>query len=242
MDAAPEAAEPPETAEPKAEPRKRSWWRVRIPTSVVVTFVGIALTAWLLPAFTRQWDDRQKAHELKADLQAQIASATARALTGGESLISDVRTPRMAKPVAPVPTAVSKWSIDSLEIDSRLRSYFPANLRHAWEIYTVVMSRTVETAAGQEVAFGSGPQPLSASEDPLPEDLLSAFEQAYSEFTRFFVHRRTFSREAIFAEYRGEVEPALVEAEQQFEAEVLSAHLTGYSTTPRDLIHDLLPF
>src|SRR3954465_14347156 len=52
----------------------------RVPTSLIVTLLGIALTAWLLPAFTRQWDDRQKAHELKTALTSQIATATADAL------------------------------------------------------------------------------------------------------------------------------------------------------------------
>ena len=60
--AAPEAAQPPAEAAP--ESRKRSGRRVRIATSVVITLIGIALTAWLLPAFTRQWDDRQKVREL----------------------------------------------------------------------------------------------------------------------------------------------------------------------------------
>ncbi len=42
-----------------------------------VTLLGIALTDWLLPAFTRQWDDRQKARELKAAVITQVAAATA---------------------------------------------------------------------------------------------------------------------------------------------------------------------
>jgi hypothetical protein len=78
--AAPEAAEPQATAEPQAEPRQRSWRRVKVPTSVVVTLVGIALTAWLLPAFTRQWDDRQKARELKAGLASDMGKSTATVL------------------------------------------------------------------------------------------------------------------------------------------------------------------
>jgi len=55
---------------------RRQWSRVKIPTSVVVTAVGIALTAWLLPAFTRQWDDRQKEHELKTALIAEVGSTS----------------------------------------------------------------------------------------------------------------------------------------------------------------------
>src|SRR5262252_3189899 len=58
----------------------------RPPTSVVMTLLGLALTAWLFPAVARQWDDRQKATELRASLVAQIASASAHALTGGEAI------------------------------------------------------------------------------------------------------------------------------------------------------------
>src|SRR3954467_7064097 len=64
-----------------AESSERGRRRLRIPTSVFVTLLGIALTAWFLPAFTRQWDDRQKAHELKAALASQVAVATAKSMT-----------------------------------------------------------------------------------------------------------------------------------------------------------------
>jgi hypothetical protein len=57
-------AAPPEAGTTAAE-KKRPLLR-RVPTSLLVTLLGIALTAWLLPAFTRQWDDRQKAQELQS--------------------------------------------------------------------------------------------------------------------------------------------------------------------------------
>src|SRR5436305_1490816 len=46
-----------------AAEKKRRLLR-RIPTSVVLTMLGIALRAWLLPAISRQWVDRQKARDL----------------------------------------------------------------------------------------------------------------------------------------------------------------------------------
>jgi hypothetical protein len=77
----------------------------RVPTSLVVTLLGIALTAWLLPAITRQWNDRQKAHELKAAVVAQIAAATARALTGGEDILRSPGRPDPGKYLQPLPRA-----------------------------------------------------------------------------------------------------------------------------------------
>src|SRR3954468_13838267 len=65
-----------------AAEKKRPLLR-RLPTSLIVTLLGIALTAWLLPAFTRQWDDRQKVRELHAQFADQIAATTAKALSRG---------------------------------------------------------------------------------------------------------------------------------------------------------------
>jgi hypothetical protein len=75
------AGAPPSQAQSSG--RERSWRR-RVPTALLVTLLGIGLTAWILPAFTRQWDDRQKAHELKAAIVAESASATANVLTAAQ--------------------------------------------------------------------------------------------------------------------------------------------------------------
>src|SRR3954447_9135903 len=73
-------AHPPRAeAEPAKAPRRR------VPTAVLVSILGIALSAWLLPAVTRQWDDRQKERELKAQIIAQMASSTAKAVVAGEA-------------------------------------------------------------------------------------------------------------------------------------------------------------
>ncbi len=32
----------------------------RVPTPLIVTLLGIVLTAWLLPAFTRQWETARR--------------------------------------------------------------------------------------------------------------------------------------------------------------------------------------
>src|SRR5262249_21299243 len=58
----------------------------RVPSSLIVTLIGIALTAWLLPAFTRQWDDRQKARDLKASLADEMSAATATLLSTSDRL------------------------------------------------------------------------------------------------------------------------------------------------------------
>jgi hypothetical protein len=65
---------------------QRRRWR-RIPTPLIITLIGIVLSAWLLPAITRQWDDRQKAHQVKSALVTEMAEANARAFTGARRLL-----------------------------------------------------------------------------------------------------------------------------------------------------------
>ena len=73
-------------AERPVETEKKKRLFPRIPTSLLVTLLGIALTAWLFPAFTRQWEDRQKAADLKASILDEIARGTASAFAGADSL------------------------------------------------------------------------------------------------------------------------------------------------------------
>ena len=112
---APEPPEPSETAEATAEraaPRRR--WKV--PTSIVVTFLGIALTAWLLPAFTRQWEDRQKSRELKADLIAQMSAATVKSVLAARGYTHSAKSgsDREVRDAAE-----NAWLLDNLQLEAR---------------------------------------------------------------------------------------------------------------------------
>src|SRR5262245_53195343 len=101
----------------EALPRRRRW--LRIPTALIVTLIGIALTAWLLPAFTHQWDDRQKARQLQADLAQQISIASANVL--GEILglmDSDTGTTKDLDRIR------TQWLIARYRIQARLETYF----------------------------------------------------------------------------------------------------------------------
>jgi hypothetical protein len=83
----------------------------RIPTSLVVTLLGITLSAWLLPAITRQWDDRQKAHELQAVLVANMASASAKALIAAQHALLVRQQPGEAGRAG-----VEQWGIKCFEM------------------------------------------------------------------------------------------------------------------------------
>ena len=109
LEAAPPAAEAPADAAP-AVSAERSGFRLPVPKAVLVTVLGFALSAWLVPAMTRQWDDRQKVHELNAEVVAERASVSARALLAGEAVWSGQQlTSRERKRVE------NEWGLSTLE-------------------------------------------------------------------------------------------------------------------------------
>jgi hypothetical protein len=105
----------------------------------VVTFIGLVLSAWLLPAFTRQWDDRQKAHELQVAIVTDMASATARMLTRGEERNKRQLAKglgRSQRAAANQGVRSSEWSQASLQLEARLHAYFPRRIVEAWQLYS----------------------------------------------------------------------------------------------------------
>jgi hypothetical protein len=115
--------------------RARRRPRIRVP-ALAVTLIGIALTAWLLPALTRQWDDRQKAHDVKAAIVADMASATAHALTLGQAVTS-----KSAQPTSRLRR--DDWLLASVEIEARLRAYFSPRVVAAWQVYSYFVDGVV---------------------------------------------------------------------------------------------------
>jgi hypothetical protein len=117
----------------ESEAARKSFLR-RIPTPILVTLVGIVLSAWLLPAVTRQWDDRQKAHDVEAALVAQMTSDTARVLEEARATLYRESVPFLrAEPrrrhnlPTRLPAIETEWSVASLGIEAKLNAYFPAS-------------------------------------------------------------------------------------------------------------------
>lgn len=205
------AAPAPEAAKPLRLPR--------IPTSLVVAVIGIVLGSWLLPAFTRQWDDRQKAGELKATIVAEITSATGRALLDAQQASL---APRSDSQPA-IPPAVNDWSVESLEIRAKLRAYFGARAVDHWTLVSQYVTSSLSVAfRDREGVAALVPSPWVS---------------------------RTRSRqlEVLFARYlNGEdgfenLELAILSETENLTSNLLGMHVRGYSTTWRDLVNDLFP-
>ena len=103
----------------------------------------------MLPAFARQWDDRQKANELQVALVSEVASATASGLSTGEALQVEGRLNEAANA-----TTRREWSLSALRVEGRLRAYFPdSTLVTIWQINAYALGRFSGVSGGATERF-----------------------------------------------------------------------------------------
>jgi hypothetical protein len=130
------AAPPPDdTVAPEQEEKpRRGRLRPHVPTSVLVTVLVAGLSVWIAPAFTRQWDDRQKARVLQAEVADQIGIAAAQTAGGLVALVESSREPEEVQQFR------QRWLVNRLRIDARLRAYFPGSrVTKVWEDYVTLV-------------------------------------------------------------------------------------------------------
>ena len=124
-----ENAAPEETAAEQKQPR-RERWRRRVSTSVLVTVLLATLSVWIASAFTRQWDDRQKARVLQANIADQIGIAAAQTAGGLVALVESNRGPQ------DVQRFQQQGLLNQLRIYARLRAYYPGSrVLRVWSDY-----------------------------------------------------------------------------------------------------------
>ena len=248
---------PPPSAEDAPAPPTPTRRLLRLAKAAGLTVLGLALTAWLLPAMTRQWDDRQKEHELKAAVISDMASATARALVAGEAI-----WPRQTP--SPEPASTHAWDVSALEIAARLGTYFSPSVVASWEIYAWAVDRflddhsdsavagltdavgtkkldpAVAGAMAQLLAPGAGrtvPPTLTFGPNLLgtdAEDLATLRTMLSPELAQ---DRAAFQG---LAEWTY-LEKRILDLERAVAAQVLHSHATGFSTTTGDLLRNLVP-
>jgi hypothetical protein len=220
-------AAPEETG--AAAEKKRRLLR-RVPTPLLVTLLGIGLSAWLLPAITRQWDDRQRAHDLKASLIEDMSTASARALVAG---LDAIRTRQSAS--ERLHRTEQDWQIAGVEVQAKLRAYFPQAVVQTWENYRFVMSAALWAAFHREVVRVTPSQFPSERQALLGlTELGKALGKGKSKFKAYGSRSDAIQGWAL-------LDSDLELLEYKAEHDVLAAHPRGYSTTWRDLLHDLIP-
>jgi hypothetical protein len=241
-------------------PPKRPWRWLNVPKAALVTVLGLALSAWLLPALTRQWDDRRREHEFKAAIVADIASSTARALVGGEAIWSGKGRPLTDQERARLR---DQWALSALEIEAQLRSYFPGSVAASWEVYSWVVDRFID-ANHVSVAEGlgdavNGQVRLDSRVSDAAAQLLVSAETFLPPGPTFAGDRQT-DRQSVrrleqmlapdMKRYRDEngsistwsaLERRVLGVEQAVADQILGSDAAGFSTTWGDLLNDLLP-
>jgi hypothetical protein len=256
---------PAQVDEPEAA--RKSFLR-RIPTPLLVTLVGIVLSAWLLPAVTRQWDDRQKAHDVEATLVAQMTADTARVLEEARATLyresaAYLRVqPRFGHFLASrLPPMETEWSVASLGIEAKLNAYFPgseqASLWRGYRELVAALLQWVGRTTGEWRNSLKQPDPdlvkraanIDVARDQTPLRALQPFVRDHAEVRELSRQPLSTTNEledamaiagAQLDDFR-KLENVLLDAESTIARSVLAGHPRGYSTTFGDFLHDLKP-
>jgi hypothetical protein len=217
-ESAPAAAPPPddataaeETRKDKPVPERR---RFHVPTSLLVTILLAIVSVWIAPALTRQWEDRQKERELKAEIIDEVTTRTAQ--TMGKTVAAEEAT----KSTRGLET---EWDVFRSRTEANLLTYFPIDVARQWADVAELIARWVSFApSGREgedterayLMKALGLDPSSGDLDP---------------------------GECIHGCIVLELERALRQRVNRFTAVLLRANSDVFSTTRRDLFQDLLP-
>jgi hypothetical protein len=127
---------------PERKPPRLSWLR----KPLLLTLVGIALTGWLLPAFTRQWDDRQRRMNSAPRSWRRWRRRRVTPLTANQAAL--FRTPRTSTTKPSL-----EWSRASLVIEARLDAYFSDDLVDKWRAYSDLVSKSLGVIVAPALPF-----------------------------------------------------------------------------------------
>lgn len=215
-----------EGAPPSAvQSRWRSVW-ARAPKPVLMVLFGAAVSAWLVPAFTRQWQDRQKEREIKVALVSEIGDSTSDVLVTSQFVASQALTNGQAE----YNRVSLDWAQRSAQVEAKLGAYFPGQaLADDWRKYSIVVENDLYLLTGETAGKAEAVDEVRKYLDPIAGvnwNLLQALDFDNPEAVDDYV---VVSRE-------------LLDASKPLIRAVLDANAEGFSTTSGDLIDDLTPF
>jgi hypothetical protein len=234
MSAEAAAGEPAERARESVPPRavrSRWWW---LPKPILLTLFGAAISAWLVPAFTRQWQDRQKEREIKVALVSDIGDSTS------DALVTSQYVANKAFPGGNGQAEYNRFSLDwarrSAQIEAKLRAYFPDDpLVDDWREYTIVVQNDFYLLTG-----GSGKAGAVHTVRQYLESVPGGSEAiAGVKWKR--LRALNFNDQSAVDDYVL-VTGQLLDGKERLIRAILNANAEGFSTTGGDFIDDLTPF
>jgi hypothetical protein len=132
--------EPP--SDEKPAPASASWthelaqW---LGNPLVVTVVAAILGGFLIPHFTRSWQDHQKELEIKTDLVGQMGESVSEAVATGRFIAADL-VPPGPRQQEEWNAGYRDWTTASASIGSGLQAYVGSELGSDWSSFANVVT------------------------------------------------------------------------------------------------------
>lgn len=212
--------------------RSRWWW---LPKPIALTLFGAAVSAWLVPAFTRQWQDRQKEREIKVALVSEIGDSTSNALVTSQYVASQ------AIPAGQGQAEYNRFSLDwarrSAQIEAKLQAYFPGKpLVDDWREYSVAVQSDFYLLTGNSSRKAEAVQTVRQYIESTPGG-----SEATTGVNWKRLRSLNFDNPGAVEDYVL-VSGELLDGKERLVRAILNANAEGFSTTGGDLIDDLTPF
>jgi hypothetical protein len=228
----------------------------RVPKALVVTVLGTLVTAWLIPALTRQWQDQQRAQELKAAIVTRIGRDTTEALmlssfiaNGRFEPVRDEEVP-FRVPMKAFNDLDLNWERNRREIGAQLEAYFSdGDIVKEWRSYGQLTRDTYWLITQRK---WKRPQTVDRLQRRLPRRHRCQVESLRQPFpTETHQHAESPGSAAPVPcepeELRKArsnysfVAAALLEAKSNLTEKILDADPDGLSTDTSDFFQDLIP-
>jgi hypothetical protein len=221
---------------PAVRPRRLAGRRVSVPKPLLATVAATLATAWIFPALSHQWQDRQKAKELTAGLVTQIGSDTSEALVTS-SFLTNNRFPSSSDPSRPgfnqdvFNRLDLAWRTSAAEVEAQLQAYYPNAVVEEWRDYSALVWGTYRLVTDNKSARpGTVKRLRELFRGDVPGWYIDKMEQPWidridpkARAAYFYVSQAVLARRTVVID------------------EMLSSRPEGFSTRPSDLLRDVVP-
>jgi hypothetical protein len=210
-------------------------WPSWVPKTVLVTLGLTLLSAWLFPALTHQWQDRQKARELSAGLVTQISKQTSQTLVTSD-FFSGGRAPFVL--AARLNQRLFNqldlgWRDASAEIAAELQAYYSPVVLDRWRTYSRLVQKAYFLATPDLYRRAATIQALRQHFG----------NDNWKRWSGDLLRKPWVGQAMPFSQIKAylKLSGALLDESSAISDAVLHDHPAGFSTRPSDIAHDLLP-
>jgi hypothetical protein len=228
---------------PTAPPRTRArlgrfqlTWPGWLPKTIFATIGITLLSAWLFPALSRQWQDRQKARELTAGLVSEIGEQTSQTLVTSD-FFSAGRDPfvingRFSQHL--FNQLDLNWRKANAQVEAELQAYYSDTILDRWKTYARLVQKTYFLATPD----------MYQRAGTLAELREHFGEQNWKRWHGALLATPWVEKSSAVPQVVAylHVTDALSDEKAKLIDDMLDDHPAGFSTRPMDIVHGLIPF